>query len=240
MFTWFQRFIFINHSQQEDNECFHGHAVRLYSGDRRTPYYGAFIDQEMRVRGRYPYAQYGDRAIALPIQWQSWITDAPGANSGGGENGVDSRGKGGEGDEGGHNSDMKVDNLSQTTLASRTGQSGDKDGYNNQPNAHTSFSRSTLVQHHHVGPTVTTTTTAPTNTTTTTKTTTTISSSAHEANTITFRNPMQNPAELERIMRDAHQQPSWKASVIEGESWKGTTQENVNKYLQLLPPADEP
>jgi hypothetical protein len=58
--------------------------------------------------------------------------------------------------------------------------------------------------------------------------------------TITFRDPITNPSELEAIMRSARQQPSWKAAVIEGESWEGTAEENTAKYLQLLPPADGP
>jgi hypothetical protein len=64
-------------------EEFHGRAVRLYPDNPRTPFHGAFVDQEMRTRGRYPYQPaFADRPIELPIPWQTWITDAPGGHDG--------------------------------------------------------------------------------------------------------------------------------------------------------------
>jgi hypothetical protein len=47
---------------------------------------------------------------------------------------------------------------------------------------------------------------------------------------------MTHPSEVEEVMRSARQEPNWKTAVIEGESWEGTTEENVAKYLRLLPP----
>jgi hypothetical protein len=58
--------------------------------------------------------------------------------------------------------------------------------------------------------------------------------------TVVFKNPMTNPSELEGVMRLARQQPSWRAAVIECESWDGTTEENIAKYLRVLPPSDAP
>lgn len=157
--------------------------------------------------------RYADRAIALPVQWQSWITDAPDGNGGGGGNGgdggdgADGRGSGEEGEDDG---DMKNDH-SQTVLLAQPSQSGERDGYNIDNSLHAAPPTTTAGNPH----------------------------KTEKPNTITFRNPMEHPSELERMMRSARQQPSWKASVIEGESWEGTTEENINKYLQLLLPADE-
>jgi hypothetical protein len=69
----FQRFVLINYSQMEDMERFHGRAVNLNPSDPRTPFHGAFLIHEMRVRGRWPLLR--DRQIPLPIPWQSWIPD---------------------------------------------------------------------------------------------------------------------------------------------------------------------
>lgn len=67
----FQRFVLINYSRMEDMERFHGRAVNLNPSDPRTPFHGAFLIHEMRVRGRWPLLS--DRQIPLPILWQSWI-----------------------------------------------------------------------------------------------------------------------------------------------------------------------
>jgi len=48
--------------------------------------------------------------------------------------------------------------------------------------------------------------------------------------TIMFTNPMTNPPKLEAVIHSAHQQPNWKAAVIEGESWEDTVEENIVKY----------
>jgi hypothetical protein len=63
-------------------EKYHGRAVRLFPDNPRTPFHGAFIDQEMRTRGRYPYQpDFADRPIELPIPWQIWMTDTPGGDT---------------------------------------------------------------------------------------------------------------------------------------------------------------
>ena len=54
--------------------------------------------------------------------------------------------------------------------------------------------------------------------------------------TITFRDPIANPSELEAVMRSARQQPNWKAAQIEGESWDGTAEENISKYQRIMHP----
>src|SRR5262245_48287238 len=106
-FTQSKRFIFVNHTRTPENEPYHGRAVRLYSGDTRVPFYGSFLDHEMRVRGRYPYVpEFEDRPIKLPFEWQSWITDAPhgrddgdGTSGGGGKDGNSSEGGDGGSDD---------------------------------------------------------------------------------------------------------------------------------------------
>ena len=50
---------------------YHGRAVRLFPGDSRVPFHGAFLIHEMRVRGVRPFAD--DPTIQLPISWQRWI-----------------------------------------------------------------------------------------------------------------------------------------------------------------------
>jgi hypothetical protein len=48
-----------------------------------------------------------------------------------------------------------------------------------------------------------------------------------------FTNPFANVVELEALKRDFAQQPNWKASLVEGESWEGTTEENIAKWQKL-------
>jgi hypothetical protein len=43
-------------------------------------------------------------------------------------------------------------------------------------------------------------------------------------------NPFANVVELEALKCDFAQQPNWKASLVEGESWEGTTEENIAKW----------
>jgi len=74
-----RRFVLINHSREEELECYHGRAVHLFPDNPRVPFHGAFVDHEMRVRGHWPYLPYyADRPISLPIKWQEWIVDGPG------------------------------------------------------------------------------------------------------------------------------------------------------------------
>ena len=83
-FAQSRRFIFINHSRSDTIKRYHGRAIRLFPNNKRIPFYGVSIDQEMRVRGRYPYIlDYADRAISVPLKWQRWITDAPDDGNGG-------------------------------------------------------------------------------------------------------------------------------------------------------------
>jgi len=212
-------------------EKYHGRAVRLFPDNPRTPFHGAFIDQETRTRGRYPYRPaFADRPIKLPIPWQTWITDAPGGDGGGGA------------DDGHHamekDQDDTTNNLSSTVVLkhpSQIGGQGNHDTVNSniQSNAHSSSSllgRPQLVRHQHQDRYIqdATTDTGP-------------ASKRHKSEkkpTITFIDPMANPSELEAIMRSARQQPNWKAAVIEGESWEGTAEENIVKYRQVMPPPD--
>jgi len=48
-----------------------------------------------------------------------------------------------------------------------------------------------------------------------------------------FTNPFANVVELEALKRDFAQQPNWKASLVEGESWEGTAEENIAKWKNL-------
>ena len=198
----------------------------------------------MRVRGRYPYEpEFADRPIMLPIPWQRWITDAPMGGGGDSGNSGDIEGEAeyrdgereeDEENEGEHTTDIEVDDM---VLLTRLHQSGERDGYNNNADNSLQFnvhmSPPQLVQYHHVPhPSV--------NHPDPDGTTTRNLYDKKKTTTITFRNPMTNPSELEAIMCSAHQQPSWKAAVMEGESWEGTAEENTAKYLRILPPADGP
>ena len=119
------------------------------------------------------------------------------------------------------------DDLSATVVLTRSVQSDAQDNpaeNSFQVNAHQSVSHTPqLVQHHSRAATHNRGRTKRKNLT-----------------TIVFKNPMTSPSELEGIMRFAHQQPSRRAAVIEGESWDGTTEENIAKYLRVLPPSESP
>lgn len=105
-------FVFINHSRVGSLEQYHGRAVRLHPNEPRVPFHGAFLDQEMRVRGLWPYLPYyKDRLVNLPIQWQTWINDAPGSTDRDGHKAVDET-KGGN-----FNADGEIEaRLSQTVV----------------------------------------------------------------------------------------------------------------------------
>lgn len=47
-------------------------------------------------------------------------------------------------------------------------------------------------------------------------------------------NPFANPAELQSLKDSFSRQPNWKASVLEGETWEGTAEENVKKWQRLM------
>lgn len=48
-------------------------------------------------------------------------------------------------------------------------------------------------------------------------------------------NLFNDPVELERIRYLATQQPNWKATEIEGQTWEGTAEENLIKYQRIVP-----
>ncbi|KAF5386029.1 hypothetical protein D9615_002642 [Tricholomella constricta] len=206
----FQRFIFINHSASSHLEKYHGRAVRLFPDDSRTPFHGSFVDHEMRVRGQYPYGpEFVDRPVNLPIQWQPWIDDIFGKDSGGSHSRDGGKGRRGQKK---HTSDDEMEDMSLTVVSKHTGQ---QDGHDDtQFNAQLSQQPEVLS---HLQP-----------------------SSQEPATSITFMDPMANPAELEAIMCSARQQPNWRAAMIEGETWEGTAIENIEKYNRLNPPADAP
>ena len=230
-------------------EEYHGRAVRLFPDNSRTPFHGAFIDQEIRTRGRYPYQPaFADRLIELPIPWQTWITDVPGGDDG-------DVGGGGDSEDGGDDADGRddamaenleddgegamTDDLSSPVVLKHQSQTGGREDNHNtsdrniQSNAHSPLSllgRPQLVRHQHQYHYIqdTTTDTGPADKLHT----------SEKETTIMFVNPMTNPSELEAVMRSARQQPNWKAAVIEGESWEGTAEENVAKYRQIMSPSD--
>ena len=50
---------------------------------------------------------------------------------------------------------------------------------------------------------------------------------------LTLTNPFANPAELQALKRSFAEQPNWKAAVVEGESWEGNAEENMEKYRRM-------
>ena len=106
-------------------EQYHGRAVRLFPDNPLVPFHGAFLDHEMRVRGRWSYLpDFVDRAISLPIQLQDWIVDASiedGPDSGdSGNNGVGRDGNDHKGDGHKEESDDRDNDLSPTTALKAT------------------------------------------------------------------------------------------------------------------------
>jgi hypothetical protein len=101
-------------------EPYHGRAVGLYPDDPRVPFHGAFLDQEMRVRGIWPYLPfYKDRPVALPFQWQAWINDVPGSTDRDGHKAVDET-KGGNFNVEHDGGEMEA-HLSQTVVLDQAG-----------------------------------------------------------------------------------------------------------------------
>lgn len=60
-----------------------------------------------------------------------------------------------------------------------------------------------------------------------------------QTSSITFRDPISNPAELEAVIRSSRQQPNWKAAQIEGQSWEGTAEANIKKFQRIMHPPPE-
>jgi len=212
-------FVFINHSRDDDLEQYHGRAVRLYPNDPRVPFHGAFLDHEVRVRGRWPYLpDYKDRPVNLPIQWQAWIKDVPNSTDGDGHD-EDGETKGDM--DGGDDEDKEMgDDLSKTI-------GPEHDFF--QSNRHLALSSNTMQSskpHPMKRP----------------STKGSVQTKQPKQLMMTFTNPFANPSELEAIMRSSRQQPNWRAAVMEGESWEGTAEENVKKYQRIMnpPPVDWP
>ncbi|KAF5325850.1 hypothetical protein D9611_001054 [Ephemerocybe angulata] len=67
-----QKYVFINFSNHEDYEEFHGKAVALDVGDRHAPPPALFIIHEMRVRGNHPFEPIEQYVPDKP-SWQDWI-----------------------------------------------------------------------------------------------------------------------------------------------------------------------
>jgi len=51
---------------------------------------------------------------------------------------------------------------------------------------------------------------------------------------IVLSDPFKNPGQLEVLKRSFAEQPNWKASVLEDQSWEGTGAENIQKYRGLV------
>jgi hypothetical protein len=52
--------------------------------------------------------------------------------------------------------------------------------------------------------------------------------------TFTPTNLFANPAKLRAMKSSFSQQPNWKAAVVEGETWEGTAEDNVEKWRTLV------
>lgn len=51
--------------------------------------------------------------------------------------------------------------------------------------------------------------------------------------TFTPTNLFANPAKLQAIKHSFSQEPNWKATVVEGETWEGTAEDNIEKWRGL-------
>jgi len=65
--------VFINFSNSEDLEQYHGKAVALDIRDVYAPFPSLFIIHEMRVRGANPFEPVSP-AISDDLPWQDWIS----------------------------------------------------------------------------------------------------------------------------------------------------------------------
>jgi len=55
-----------------------------------------------------------------------------------------------------------------------------------------------------------------------------------QSRTVTPTNLFANPEKLSAMKRSFSQQPNWKAAVVEGETWEGTAEDNVEKWQGLV------
>jgi len=196
-------------------EQWHGSAVRLFPTDPRVPFHGAFIDHEMRTRGRYAYEpEYVDRSIRVPAPWPTWIPDVPGGNGGDSdEDDGDDITKENE-EDGGKDDDAMEDpddhDLSSTVVLKRSIQPGESGGDRNmadtdfQSNAHASSSVLDRPRYHHTDFPIS----IPTNTGGVGNL-----RERKKPKTVMITNPMANPSVFDEIIRSSRQEPNWKATT---------------------------
>lgn len=171
----------------------------------------------MRVRGFWPYLpDYADRPISLPIKWQEWIVDAPGD---GGD-----VGDGGDTIEDGHEEEREDDergNIPSLTTVFKAGQPGYDSNSDILCQQQHCPSSSLLHEFH------------------TQHLTSNVVPKNEKCSTITFKDPIANPSELEAVIHSSRQQPNWKAAQIEGQSWEGSAEVNILKFQRIMhPPGD--
>jgi hypothetical protein len=51
---------------------------------------------------------------------------------------------------------------------------------------------------------------------------------------LVLSNPFQDPELLESMRCQWQQLPNWKSATVEGLTWKGTAEENVKRYINLV------
>lgn len=205
VFLQYKRFCFVNHSQDGTLEQYHGRAINLNADDSRVPFHGAFLSQEMRVRGRWLFR--ADRPISLPIDWQTWIpTIADNDGDSDGDDGDNGNGSGGHGHGrwhgGGNGSPGPARGSTRSIFPSAMPPLLTPDSGFGNLNEDTSFSA--------------------------------YAATRQQPLTFTPTNPFTNPAELQAIKHSFSQQPNWKAAVVEGETWEGTAEDNIEKWQKLV------
>lgn len=190
-----KRFVFINQSQLEAWEDFHGQVVNLHPSER-TPFHGSFLMHEMRVRGYWPFRE--DRPISFPTPWTSNDDD-----------GDDDEDMDDDNDDNENKVVGKAIRRHATTPRPlmQMGQTDDSLG-----------STSTSYQFDH------------------SFATNAASDRKRKVKTFTMTptNPFANPAELKALKDSFAEQPNWKATVVEGETWEGTGEENIKKYQDVM------
>ena len=204
-FSQFRRFVFVNHSQDPGAEQYHGHSINLNAGDPRLPFHGAFLIQEMRVRGRWPFRT--DRPITVPINWQGHFP-APDDDDDGDGDGHDDHNNNNNNNKHPGNPDPERGNdaanhdiLPSTVMRTPPLPTLDS-GLNRDLNEDNSFSVNAATR--------------------------------RQPQTFTPTNLFANPAELRAMKHSFSQQPNWKAAVVEGETWEGSAEENIAKWGRLV------
>ena len=66
-----QKFVFVNYSDNENLQPFHGRVVGLDISDGHAPFASIFIIHGMRVRGNHPFAP---AYVPDNLPWQDWIS----------------------------------------------------------------------------------------------------------------------------------------------------------------------